>query len=421
MLLNKRKKGSLMANYTTKTYSMKREIVNFSKDLTKNLPLPVKKFITDMNYGMLASNSCLLSDIADTLHEETKKKNTIERLALNLEKGIPDKLNRNYLKKVKNIVGKEPVVHIDDTDIVKPCGRKFEDMGRVRDGSESSSEKNVYKNGYYVTEACALTTNNHPVSVFSKIHSSREEDYISTNAITFQAIDESVKLFKKATFVMDRGYDADKIFFKLEKLRQEYIVRLTVKRKVVRNNRKISVSELCNRRKGKIKITVRYNDKDYDAYLSHVKVQLKEDSNYVYLVLVYGVTEHPMMLLTNKEIKSKEDVIRIARLYFSRWRIEEYFRSKKQIFGFEKFRVRSMVSIRSLNFMITACMTFLALMSMKSVRSSLLIEILRRAAPLKQKVQFYYYRIAKGILKILSYARKGVRGGSKLSVKSTDN
>ncbi|HQG00975.1 MAG TPA: transposase [Clostridia bacterium] len=403
-----------MANYTTKTYSMKREIVNFSKDLTKNLPLPVKKFITDMNYGMLASNSCLLSDIADTLHEETKKKNTIERLALNLEKGIPDKLNRNYLKKVKNIVGKEPVVHIDDTDIVKPCGRKFEDMGRVRDGSESSSEKNVYKNGYYVTEACALTTNNHPVSVFSKIHSSREEDYISTNAITFQAIDESVKLFKKATFVMDRGYDADKIFFKLEKLRQEYIVRLTVKRKVVRNNRKISVSELCNRRKGKIKITVRYNDKDYDAYLSHVKVQLKEDSNYVYLVLVYGVTEHPMMLLTNKEIKSKEDVIRIARLYFSRWRIEEYFRSKKQIFGFEKFRVRSMVSIRSLTFMITAYMTFLALMSMKSVHSSLKIEILSRAAPLKQKMQFYYYRIAKGNLKILSYARMGVKGWFKI-------
>ncbi len=64
--------------------------------------------------------------------------------------------------------------------------------------------------------------------------------------------------------------------------------------------------------------------------------------------------------------------------------------------------------------MITACMTFLALMSMKSVRSSLLIEILRRAAPLKQKVQFYYYRIAKGILKILSYARKGVRGWFKV-------
>ena len=32
-----------------------------------------------------------------------------------------------------------------------------------------------------------------------------------------------------------------------------------------------------------------------------------------------------------KEIKSKDDVIKIAKLYFSRWRIEEYFRCKKQI------------------------------------------------------------------------------------------
>lgn len=38
-----------------------------------------------------------------------------------------------------------------------------------------------------------------------------------------------------------------------------------------------------------------------------------------------------MMLATNKEIKSKEDVIKVARTYFSRWKIEEYFRCKKQI------------------------------------------------------------------------------------------
>jgi hypothetical protein len=73
-----------------------------------------------------------------------------------------------------------------------------------------------------------------------------------------------------------------------------------------------------------------------------------------------------------------------------------------------------MVSIRSLTFMITAYMTFLALMSMKSVHSSLKIEILSRAAPLKQKMQFYYYRIAKGNLKILSYARMGVKGWFKI-------
>ena len=56
-----------------------------------------------------------------------------------------------------------------------------------------------------------------------------------------------------------------------------------------------------------------------------------------------------MMLATNKAIKSKEDVVSIVRTYMSRWRIEEYFRFKKQHFGFENFRVRSLMSINNLN------------------------------------------------------------------------
>ena len=65
-----------------------------------------------------------------------------------------------------------------------------------------------------------------------------------------------------------------------------------------------------------------------------------------------------MMLVTSKAIRSKDDVVKVARLYFSRWRIEEYFRAKKQILDFENFRVRSLVSINALNFHITIAMTF---------------------------------------------------------------
>ncbi len=73
--------------------------------------------------------------------------------------------------------------------------------------------------------------------------------------------------------------------------------------------------------------------------MSKSRLQLPEKD--IYLVLVYGITEHPMMFFaTNKEIKSKEDVIKVARTYFSRWKIEEYFRCKKQMFRFENFRVR---------------------------------------------------------------------------------
>jgi hypothetical protein len=129
----------------------------------------------------------------------------------------------------------------------------------------------------------------------------------------------------------------------------------------------------------------------------------------MYLVLVYGITDKPMMLATNKEIKSKEDVIKVAKLYFSRWRIEEYFRAKKQVFQFENFRVRNLVAINALNILITTCMAFLAHMTMKDETHSLKVAIIEEAAPLKNKVHFHYYRIALGISRILAHAYQGVR------------
>ena len=85
----------------------------------------------------------------------------------------------------------------------------------------------------------------------------------------------------------------------------------------------------------------------HDAYLSHVKVQITASRKDIYLVLVYGITEHPMMLATNREIKSKDDVIKVA--------------------------------------------------------------IIQTADPVKEKITFCYYRLAKGISGILSYAKEGVR------------
>ncbi len=41
----------------------------------------------------------------------------------------------------------------------------------------NKSSKSVYKKGYRVTEATVLTNNQHPVSIFSKIHSSAEKNF----------------------------------------------------------------------------------------------------------------------------------------------------------------------------------------------------------------------------------------------------
>ena len=398
-----------MAYFTTNTYILKREILTFSNKISRHLSKPDIKFTADMTYGMLASGSCLLTDVVDQLHETSKKVNSVERLTRHLNKGTPVKALNSYLSVIRKWIPGEPVIHIDDSDIVKPDGYKFESLGIVRDGSKSTDTKNIYEKGYHVTEACVLTKNNHPVSIFSEIHSSKEKNFTSTNNITFSAMERGAAMFSKATFVMDRGYDDNKMFLKLDELKQDYIIRLTAKRKLFFHGKWVPATQLRNQRKGKIKTPLMYKGKRHDAYLSHVKVQITASRKDIYLVLVYGITEHPMMLATNKEIKSKEDVIKVAKTYFSRWRIEEYFRCKKQMFQFENFRVRKLSAINALNFYITLCMAFLTHISMKSETNALKVSIIQKADPIKEKVHFCYYRLAKGISGILSYAKEGVR------------
>ena len=79
------------------------------------------------------------------------------------------------------------------------------------------------------------------------------------------------------------------------------------------------------------------------------------------------------------------------------------------MFQFENFRVRKLAAINALNFYITLCMAFLAHMSMKSETHALKAAIIQKADPIKEKVQFSYYRLAKGISGILSYAKEGIR------------
>ena len=398
-----------MTHFTSNTYQMKREILNFSNKISRTLSKPERKFTADMIYGMLAGGSCLLTDIVDQLHEPSKKINVVDRLSRHLAEGTSQDALHSYLTLVKKWCPNQPVIHIDDSDIVKPDGYKFESLGRVRDGSESTNKKSVYQKGYQVTEATVLTKNNHPVSIFSKIYSSSEKDFVSSNHETFSAMERGKTLFGKATFVMDRGYDDNKMFLKLDELEQDYVIRLTAKRKLFFHGKWVPATQLRNQRKGKIKMSLLYKGKEHDAYLSHVKVRITAAQKDIYLVLVYGITEHPMMLATNKEIKSKKDVIQVAKLYFSRWRIEEYFRCKKQVFQFENFRVRKLKAINALNFYITLCMAFLAHISMKSETSTLKVFVLQKANPIKKQVHFCYYRLAKGISGILSYAKEGVR------------
>ena len=149
-----------MNNFTTNTYEMKREIVNFSKKISLGLNKPTSKFVLDMQYGLSKGGSCLTSEIARALHEDIELNYTIERLCDNL-KNLSEKeketIWKNYIKEASKVLDKDnAVVLFDDSDINKEYSKKLEDLDRVIDAS--SKDKKIV-NGYHVCEATALTKN----------------------------------------------------------------------------------------------------------------------------------------------------------------------------------------------------------------------------------------------------------------------
>jgi len=104
-----------MTNSTSNTYTLKREILNFSYKISHKLNKPERKFTADMTYGMLAAKSCLLTDVVDQLHETSQKINIVDRLSKHLNRGTPAPALHSYLSLIRKWVPAQPVIHIDDS------------------------------------------------------------------------------------------------------------------------------------------------------------------------------------------------------------------------------------------------------------------------------------------------------------------
>ena len=400
-----------MDDFTINTFEMKRDIINFSKKICEGVSKSESKFTMDMIYGISKSKDILLSSIAGALDENTKKAYTIDRLSDNLSNDLSNSIDENYCNLAMDSLGENPVFLIDDSDIIKPLGEKFEDLGIVRDGS---SRNKSYEKGYHHTEIVGLTQNKkQPISLFSKIHSSTQKDFVSANEITFEGIDKIVNMLnkrkQKGIFVNDRGYDNNLIFNYYFEKNQYFIIRLKENRKVYCNHRWHKITAIRDSHKGKIKMNLLFQGEEKECSVSVIKVQITAKKKWINLVLVYGLGETPMMLASNIPIKSKEDVIKIARCYLDRWRIEEYFKFKKQEYNFENFRVRTLRSINNLNKMLTYAIGLIALLSEKIGKREFVNKIIKESKSLKDNVYLWFYQLARGIYNILSKAKCGIR------------
>ena len=417
-----------MNNYTKIINQMKEKIVNFSKNISVDLSNPNRKFILNMIYGLISSSSCYLSEIGRSLKEDIKIKKVVERLSNNLadfNKEKRDYVWDSYVDSIKNKIDENTVFCFDPGDLGKKHSTKLEDLDLIKDGSTGE-----YINGYRMVEVAALTKKEKlPIPVYSSLFSSKEEDFISENDECLRALRYIKNQFgNMGVYALDRGFDDEKYFRYFSDEDLSFVIRMTVKRNVIecsngktKNIKKVAVSKKC-------KTQYSYKDKYgiiRTATTGYVKVKIPNIENREFYLVIIKSSEFPndpMMLLTNLVPENDEFTKIVNKVYIRRWKIEEYFKFKKQQFKFEKILVRSLNSIRTLNMLLSIVIGFIAVFSDQQDYAQYVI-VFEAAQSLRanDEIVLVYYAVERGLNKIFNYDKHGVKKLYSREIKKTES
>ncbi len=385
------------------------KIESLVSDLCPSFSVPDRRFVCDVAYGILRSKSLVLGDIAHALGQKTVLRKAIQRLSTHLTEGIPECLRETYADRVLTDIPKDRAVFlVDDSDIAKIYGKSFEALDVITDASKTDKPK---VRGYHVTCIVGLSiSHRQPIAVYDRVHSVKEEGYKSMNDITFRAIDIAVRNRKDFTaiFVCDRGYDRSLVFEKFSSVHQHFLIRGKENRRIIAKNRKIPVFGYARMFKGKYATKIRVRGIEYDAKVTSAKVRLSGFETDIYMIICFTDQDRdePIKIFyTDIELNDKDETLRVLRLYSERWKIEEFFRFKKQEQGMERFRVRTLKAINYLGMI--EDITVLLMAEMIESGGEIYNALLSKAKDYDLSPIIGYYRLAQGI-SIALHDRKSV-------------
>ncbi len=356
----------------------------------------------------MSAQSCHLSKIARALNEQSRLKKTIERLSRNLNNFCAQEtLTNNYIAKAKDSFTDSTLLILDGGDVTKPCSPKMEHIGKVHDGSTGEIAQ-----GYPTLGVAALTPGRKMlICVYNRVYSANEADFVSEDSEVLKALDFLSAHFKKSNArVLDRGYDANIYYERLAKQREMFVIRAKKNRDVIYKEKRINILALSKRFKGKYSLKFRKkNGMQADCKISIVPVALPcMPDKKLNLVVCNGFGQDPLMLITNLTSEDVRLPVIITKVYLLRWRIEEFYRFKKQQFGFEDFKVRSMASIRNLDLMVTIAIGWIGLMSDKREENPVIMELIHISKRIYGTPKFVFYAIADGLFALIAKTAVGI-------------
>ena len=400
----------MMKNKNREIYNaasnMKQSLLRFAGHIGKGLKKPTRNFIEDMLYGMMVNQDVKLTEIGRGLNEECKLKYTEERLRRNVNdfdenEAVAD----NYMQRVIKKCRKDTLLLIDGGDITKPYGSKFEGLCKVHDGSTGKIAK-----GLPTVGVIALTNDKLPIPVYENIYS-YEKDFVSENNETFKALDFVDKYFDKSNIrVFDRGYDSNIITEKLLDSKVRFIVRVNNDvRTVIHKGDKINIEELAAKYKGKYALDFEnQKGKKTHCKIFVTPIELPAFSGQIFnLVICKGFSDKPMLLITNVFDDDNAICMTIVKCYLLRWKIEEFYRFKKQTFNFEDIRVMSLKAMNNLNLLLNILIGFLSMKSTESQDKPIIVSLINQVKRIYE-AKNVLYTICAGLSIVFSIANTGL-------------
>lgn len=391
-------------NFSKLANRLRSKIQQFSGYVSQNLDKTARRFVEEALYGMIYSQSVMLTEIGRSLQTPVALKKIEERFCRQLKKpDIWPAIHDHVLADAAPRIGEDTLLILDLSDLSKSYAEKMQYLATVRDASEDGE----LVRGYWTTQVIGAQVGSKQVlPLYQELYSQRAPDFTSENTQIIKAIDRvSGHCQGRGLWVIDRGGDRGVLFAHLldKSDPKHFLVRLVGDRYLLHGNTQELALPLADRCKTPYSETIVKQEEGretvYHIHYGYKRVKLPGHPDQLYLLVVKGFGQKPMMLLTNRPLRRNRKVLYgTLRCYLKRWSIEETIRFVKQTYDMENIRLLTYPRLRNMMALLLAVFYFIAVKLDTDQKLRIMTgHVLKQAKRLFGIPDFKYYALGDGL------------------------
>jgi hypothetical protein len=394
-------------NFSHLANKLRSKITKFSGILSADLDKTCRRFIQEAVYGIIASQSVMLTEIGRQQESHISLKKIEERFCRQLIKPqIWERLHNRLLSLAAKHIKDRTLLILDLSDLKKKYAEKMEYLATVRDGSEDGE----FVDGYWTNQVIASEVGSNEITpLYYSLYSTKSPEFVSENEEIKKAMDMVGKAAdNKGIWVIDRGADRDALYESLLANKRDFIIRMVGTRNLIHDGktaRSLWLGYSCRLPYKKTIVRIIHGEEvSFPMSYGCIKVYLPDFKDPLTMVVVRGFSSQPMILLTSLQVKpTQKDIWFIVEAYIKRWTIEETIRFMKQTYDLENIRVLKYARLQNMMALLLVAFYFVAVILDQSQKLTIMAgHVLKSAKRVFGIPDFKYYALGDGLSNIFS-------------------